>query len=709
MATTLQDQVNAVLGRTVAEAKSRGTPNVQVETAALFESISLNLLLHPTAVLYFQLLARNGLLKVVSDEIAAIDTLTSTIQDLSNPSFKIDASGNLNRARTALLQIEGMEKISSTASAFQRFDSAVEDVLGDLSKNVRRPGATDLTRPAAEAKTALPANFAAVKTLHVDLLDRLYSLSVGLDNFLLTPLTTILGLTTAVRARLDVEQMISDLESDDSSISARDFATRIIANRAALKTVGSAASPLLPVLTSTSPAGYVLKAASDPVAAVLQGVPGDYVLPVGASLTVTTRTGTRNALSFPQTTLDLQNQAHLVSSAVAYPVTIPAGYFLFLTFTKSDGSTVSYKVDVSGTKTLSGVLSAITLAVGADGGADEYIQPGTSKILLYAKTPNTKVSVDVVSTSVDGSVFTVSAHSYLGFSPGQLSSSSGLTPTSTVVDALSLIFGDLVSVTPGLKVSSIDTAAGAFLTVSDSAASVLGLAATQYATSDSFRLYGVALGSPVDPVSPIGLVQIGDQLVSTTQSARVKDLSPLRITLDAAVQTFDAPITVTSAVVLAWQALSANLDAFISGWTTSGYQVDLSKIDRAIAGLNGSTAAAQINSAVTLLSDLQARLVVLQDTLNATATLLPTNSAGEEKKITNGILASLDERKFDRARDLFLQGKIQEALDADHDTASYAGNFMRSASNFAQNDFKIPNRSLDEGLGPTAVLKRSGS
>lgn len=706
---SLQDQVSAVLGRTVAEAKSRGTPNVQVEVAALFESISLNLLLHPRAVLYFQLLARNGLLKVVNDEIAAIDSLTATIQDLGNPSFNITASNSLNRARTSLLQIESMDKISSSNSTFRRFDSAVDEALTDLAKNVRRSGSTSLTRPAAEARTALPGDFAALKKFHVELLDRLYALAVGLDNFLLAPLSTILGLTTAVRARLDIEQMLADLGSDDSSINARDIATRLLANRAALKSVGSAPSALLPVLTSTSPAGYTLRAASDPTPVVIQGVAGDYALPVGASLTVLTSSSTRTATNFPQTTFDLSNQAHVTSAVVAYPVAIPAGSSLFLTFTRSDGSTASYKVALSGSMTLSAVVAAINATVGADGGADEFVQPGTSRVLVWAKSPNTRVSIDTsfVDTSVDPpSHFAASAHSLLGLPAGS-SAPAGLTPSSTLVDACTVLFGDLFSITPGWKITSVDQAAGAFLGFTGSAASNLYLAPMTFATSTSVRLYGVALGSLVDPFDPRSLVQVGDQLAAPFGVAAIAATSPARITLAAAIQTFDAPIVVTSSVVLAFQALNALLDSFLTTWTLSGYQVDLLKIDRAIAGLTGSAAAAQINAALSVLAELRALLVVLQGDLNDPSTQLPTGAAGEEKKITNGILASLEERKFDRARDLLLKGQIQEALNVDHDTASYAGNFMRRASDLAQNDFKYPNRSLGEGLSPNGA--RSGT
>lgn len=236
---TVQDQVAALLSRKVAEKKVRGTPSPDIEAAALFESVAVNLLLHPRAVLYFAWLARNGLLKVVADELKAIEQMRKAVDDLSNVSYALTDTRPLERARGALTHIEGQDRLMSSGTAFGRYDQAVRDALGLLSTNVVAPGATELTRPAQEAEADLPALYGAVQALHSEVLDRLYSLAVGVQNFLSTPALSILGISTVQNVRLDIEQMIEAMKEDPSAEKSREFALRLVAGRAALRALGT--------------------------------------------------------------------------------------------------------------------------------------------------------------------------------------------------------------------------------------------------------------------------------------------------------------------------------------------------------------------------------------------------------------------------------------------------------------------------------------
>lgn len=718
-ALTLKDQIQAVLGRTVAEAKSRGSPNQKLEATALMESIALTLLLHPRAALYFLLLARNGLLNVIGEELAAIAALSLTVQDLNNPAYTIDGTDVLQRARTTLLQLESLDRVSAASPIFGRFDSAVDEFLKTkLAKSVRKSGTTVLVRPAAEAKASLNGDFSTLKTLHADLLDRFYALVVGLDNFLLSPISTILGLTTATRARMDIEHMIEDLANDNSSVNARNMAITLIANRAAIRSIGSAPSPVDVLISSTKPPGYQLTATSDPTPAVFQGaVPGPFTFGTAAALTGQTKAGSRPFSNFPQSTLDLKDQAHTASAAgVSYPVTIPAGSGLYITITKNDGTTVSYNVALSGSTTLAAAISAINTALGTDGGAVEYIKAGSGRILVFAKTPNVGISVDPTFLDPNGAglglpaPLTKSAHTLLGFIAGP-GSVLGSTPVATVVDGLNLLFGDLFSTLPnvtGLLLTGLDTTVGAFLTFSGTAATVLGIVGTFKATSAVFRLRGTIFGVTTDPVDPRTLLEPGDQVALSTGIGVVLALSLTRITLATALPTFDEIPVANSAVVLAWQALIVKVVGVLTTWKTNGYQSDLSKIDKLLAPLGGSTAPAQINAAVAGLADLSVQVTLMQTALSDSITLLATNAAGEERGIAQSVVSSLEERKFDRAVDLLLRGKIQEALDVDHDTASFAGAFLRAASDLSQRDFVFPNTAQDEGLQPRATTDRTG-
>jgi hypothetical protein len=704
---TLQDQVQEILGRSVAEAKSSGVLNTQIEAAALFESISLNLLLHPRTVLYFEILARNGLAQAIADEIATIDSVVADIQDLQNVGYQISGVSSLQQARNALLQIESLDKITTTSPSFDLFDSAVSNFLNGVSRSVKRQGASQLTRPADEAKVDLATDFNSLKDLHADFLDRYYSMLVAVQNFLNAPLGTILGLTTANRARLDIEAMIDALGSDNSSASARDMVTRLLGSRAALKMVGQSTSPTDPVVGSSSPVGQVLRAASDGTTPFISLILSAPVMPVAAHLQI----GATDS-QFPMATLDLQNRSMVVSSFVSYPVVIPATIFCF-TFTASNGTTKSFKVSLSGFMTFAAVLTAINTQLGADGTAVEYVKTGTSRIAIVASSTWQQIIIDgyFVDTGVTPVVvYSPSNPSSIGFSIGQSGSVAGSTPLSVIVDAIDLLYGSSQSAeltSDGLSITGLSFAPGTSLSFSGTAAAVLGLPSSVLAKSSTFRLYGTVYGVPLDPIDPRGLMGPGDTIQTSTGVATLVGVSDSQVTMDSELALFDETPTVTSAVVIVWQALQAKLEAFLTAWSTSGFQVDLGKVDLAIAAVNGTATLSAINKAVSLLNDLRARLTSLQADILHPSTILPNGAGANERSLASAILSSLDERKFDRSVDLFLRSKVQEALNVDHDTASFAGNFLKKSSEVALGDFATPNRSVGEGLGPRATVERA--
>jgi predicted O-linked N-acetylglucosamine transferase (SPINDLY family) len=140
---SLQDQVNTLLSRKVAEDRNQGRQSIDLEAAAIVENFATTLLLNPRVVLYFAHLARNGLLKVAQDEAAALVSLVKTVQDLGNVTYSIDSTASLELAKVALLQLEN-QNVAATGPVYSRFESAVSTFLDKkLSRNVRRAGATE--------------------------------------------------------------------------------------------------------------------------------------------------------------------------------------------------------------------------------------------------------------------------------------------------------------------------------------------------------------------------------------------------------------------------------------------------------------------------------------------------------------------------------------------------------------------------------------
>jgi hypothetical protein len=452
-ARTVQDQVSALLSRSVVEQRQPGSEVAGLEASAVFESVALSLLLTPRLALYFEHLARNGLCQVVTAELNLLTTLAQDIKDLANLSYKIEGEESLIRARTALLQLEGLPRIDANQTALSLFEKSVEEFLqGSLSKNVRRRGASDFVRPASEALQDLPGTATALKAKHDELLGRLYALAVGVDNFLSAPFTALLGTAAVSRARADLEAILAEVQAGGDPANARDYATRLIASRAAIRSVAS---------------------------------PPDLAAPV-----------------------------------------------------------------------------------------------------------------------YDGQAST----------PGGLGISAAVADQRTVC-------------------------------------------------------------------------QVGDQVQvfsAPAATCRAVAVSKDVILLDNPLPVFSGRIMVTSSLVLMHEALAPGLKTFLQSWNSSLFFENLDRLDRALAPLLASQSPATRGDANDMVQLLTGQLTTLLNTITDPTTMLPAGAAAQERLSVEGILNTLEERRYDRAADLVLRCDLASLLEMNADQASYAGNFLRASSVFAQ-------------------------
>jgi hypothetical protein len=427
------------------ERRSAGVQYSGLEASAVFDSVALNLLLKPRTALYFEHLARNGLAVAVREERTLLTSLKQGITDCGNPSYKIEHVAALNRARNALLQLEGLPRVDSSPASLAVFEKSVHEFLTEgLAKNVRRKGAQDLTRPASEALLDLPVIVQALRTQHDVMLGRLYSLAVGVENFVAAPFAAMLGTSIVSRARHDLEEMLEAVV--DPAVS-RDYVVRLMASKAAIKTVASPPNP----------------------------------------------------------------------------------------------------------------FSNLFVAQG--------LASGTVLALLLAE--------------------------------------------------------DLRD-----------------------------------------------------------MVQIGD-LVHLEGERRVVDVQQTSLELDAA-STFSGQVIGESALVVSHQRLTQALNRFLTSWSSSKFTKDLVRIDQVVARLLASQSPAQQVEAGAVVVELEDALTSLLNLLVDPSTMLPTGAALEERLVVEGILTTLTERHYDRAVDLLLKSDLQSLLEMDQDSASYAGNFMRSSSEYAR-------------------------
>lgn len=754
---SLQDQVDSLLNKSVVQPKVGGVASPDVETASVIESLALAMMLQPRSAFYAYYLARNGLTAAINSEVAAIDALKITIQDLSNNTFAIKDTKALKRAQAAMLQLSTQGQVSSDSSAFDRYSVAVDDFLNkQLSKNVKKPNSTEMVRPGEEASLALPTDLATVKSTHSTFLDRLYALAVGITNFANTPFSSLVGANAVYRTKKDLDSLVEEIEADESGSQSRDAAVRLIAGRAAVRMLGASIDLHAPVIDTVRhlPPDQLLSGESPATPATAATAAGPFVMAPGGSLSMTVGGVSLTSFALSQA----GNAAAILGDAVSFPVLVPANYHLFLrleaisgltwtpggagtteagTFSETtlgsgwtlDGAGTYFKtfkvVLNSGSPTttpagsavplsmsLANVLAAINTALGAVGSAQEFVGAGSSRILIYGDTKVQRLAITLSSFTMETQslgfagatgatvllprLYTNSFHSSLGFSAIPVGEA-GSTPADRILQAMQLVFPSLVSFSLGtdgrIAMTTFATGPGTALSFSGSWAGSLGLSASYQATSTT-----VILKNELGVASPLGLLDVGDSFTCSSGTATVVSVRTDSFEVASALPTFSGPITVTSALLQVWQFLDGQVQAFLGPWIDGKYAIDLSLLDQLVAVLIGSPTSPRRAEAIALLDDLRAQLVALKSSLTGAGAVLLGASATKEKAALNNVISLFTERKYDRALDLLLQCKLQEIFELDWQSVSYSGALMKAAEGVAQADVKFPDLIQDEGF-----------
>ncbi len=744
-ASTVQDQATALLRQRVVEAKIRGASAPDIEAAAVLTSIAASLILNPRAVLYVASLARNGLLAALTTEIAQVDKVTQDVTDLNNISYEITDSSDLQKARVALLSIEGQQKISASNGSFEIYSNAINSFLNNqLAKNVKAPGATALLRPSQEAQIDLAADFGLLKTQHADTLDRLYALAVGIQNFLSSSITTAIGLTTATRSRQDLDDIIASLASNSSAASSRDFAVRLLTSKAAIGLLGAAPDYTKPPISTAAllPPGYNITGFSNPSAALARTVAGPYT--VGS---VDHLVATVNGVTVDQTTATLfpaQNQPAVLSSAVSYPVTIAASQNLFINFVADSSQSFTVQPDgtynattialgtkwnlnpdgtfskvyrvplTAGSRTLAQILTDINAVITGIGLA---VQLGaTNRILIYgfSNSPNVffqRISIALTApNTIAPFYFTNSDHAVLGFGSHQF----GVVGTTQalVLASLQAFYASLFSFLPNtdgtISLTTLATAIGTSALFSGGVSTTLGLAAAYLAVDDHVTFKGLVLGVATNPINPIGLLDVGDVFIGPTGQSTVSSISATGIVLAADLPTFDGSVTVDSTLLNIWTLLSSKIQADVQAIFKTKYAVNLNVLDQAIAPLAGEVTPSLVNSALTILTNLRSTLSGFITNLSDPTVTIPVGAASNEAVIVNSIVSTFIERKYDRALDFFLRCKIVDVFQMDWQTLSYGGALLKAAASLARTDVQFINTVTDGGTQASASQDRTG-
>jgi hypothetical protein len=695
---SVKDHVSSLLSRRVAEEKSYGAPNQALEATAIFESIALNLVLRPRAAYYFSLLAKNGLLKVVNEELRLLDVLDQDIRDLANPSYKIEGEASLVRARTSLLQLEGLPKFGADPvtgaipPALKSYFNASSDfITKGLAKNVRTPGSSELARPSSEAAIDLLATMASLKPVHADFLSRLSSLSVGVKNFSINSFSSAVGSPTISRVRRDLDGILETVRAGGAPDTARDLATRMFGSRSVLQKLSTTPdlnAPLIPAGTTCT---------IGPSQVVASSSIGPFVFPNSPSIQMTVGGVTYGPYPF-----FIGESAILVSDAVTLPLTIPAATFLMLSV-ELPSVVVLVGADMSGTySTMEEIAAKFAQNL------QSFSQPNTAVVeavkfanyqdrwMLYCEGA---VAIQVISNPIMSSVLTT----IVGVDPDP--DVDMYINTINKTSETELGFGSNQYGTTSIRAIDIADAIahpmyGAWPTVTASASNdvvqVLSSQEFSMVAPDCLGLTGSYYGKATITELSVSLanVQIGDTFSIGGASSTIGGISPPSISFSPSIKDQVGVATIDSVLKLTYLSLQKAIDVFLASWKDGNFSKDLAVLDRAIAPLAASKTAAQRGPALAVKGSLAAQLNILKASLEAV--VLPPEASKLEISTALGIIATLQERGYNRAADLLMRCDIQSLLGMDDSSASYSGNFLKKASAFATNSMKLTRDETDE-------------
>ena len=686
-ARTLEDQVSALLTRTVAETKQLGVQRPELEASAVFDSITLNLLFKPQGQSLLRFLGQKRAQRsACENELALVDTIIKDINDLGNQAYRITGAPMLRRAQVALMNMENLPRVSATSAVLDLYNKTVSEFLEKhLSKNVRRVGQAEMVRPAAEAELDLPGTLALLKDSHSDVLTRLYTLATGIENFELAPFSAIIGTSTVVRARADLDEIVNLVEGGGDPEYSRDIVIRLLASRAAINTVATPPKWSDPLLSAGA-------TASTPQAAATQigSTSHPFTMPTSSVLAISDGVTTSSFGFLPG------GAAILVGTPAAYPITIPAGFDLFLSYAVG-GVTTALRIPMAGTySNVAGVAAHIMAGVGSSGIQAAQFGNDTTRLMLYRPGADSIAVNSVYVMSVAESqaagvttggmvTYSDSAAQYIGLKNTDVGGT--VVFADVVADAITSMFGSIVSATftadGRISITTLSSAYGVSLRVFGSAGPVLGFdGAVHPATASTCAVVGVP--------DHTTLVQDADLLVLPDKTeAPLSEVLATGLEFSTPVPTFSGPVAAKSILATSYSLFISALKTFLASWSSTPYVSDLVIIDRAIAPLVSAQSPAQRKEALDAVASLKTALTSLLNVLSDAATMLPDRAALAEKKMVEGILSTLEERHYSRAIDLLLRCDLQSLLEMDDSTASYGGNFMKASTALARATIKM--------------------
>lgn len=296
----LLNEVSKVFRAGLDPGRDGGTLNTATEYQQLLEMASITLLLNPDSVFYVARLAANQLNGTILQEVAVLEDILVSLDDLSQIGKPVRDTTSLSNARTAVLSLDAAQSVTNRPET-QRFVRQIDTFAEQWRKNlvsVERGGI--FARPKEEARDLIQLNLLKLDDLHSILLPQIFALRDLLSEFLSLDLPSLVSVTAlqsiSDRLQATIDELNTQTDTENVTASRRIF-LEALANKISVKILSTFTDPTefkfrgpqRPIPSTMRHTGQVVGRGT--AASVLTSA-GPWPLPISAPLVLSATGGT---------------------------------------------------------------------------------------------------------------------------------------------------------------------------------------------------------------------------------------------------------------------------------------------------------------------------------------------------------------------------------------------------------------------------------
>lgn len=285
-----------------------GARDILTARDRVYDLLTTALLLRPDSYFYVIYLARNRLMALVSQQIAALDTIIAAAPNTTRAAKLINSTTDLAAAQAALLDLSAGLNTRSTGvrgsigPAVDRFRRSISSfVSGELTKNVVVSGQVTETGP--ELRSTIASAWADIVGRHPEIVRLAGNLAGALSTLesVRLPETSVRDIVSRIQTRLS--EVRTTMESDSAIEQSRSAVLDLLTMRTLLTKASTFRNPELVLMPKTRDSSLVTFLDSSGTQARIQGtISGPFNYDPGAGLSLSVNGGTPVFVTLPRTT-----------------------------------------------------------------------------------------------------------------------------------------------------------------------------------------------------------------------------------------------------------------------------------------------------------------------------------------------------------------------------------------------------------------------